>query len=511
MESSTGRFRASGSRPRTPSPCSRRATCSPSAPRPTQVRNRQNDPSVATYIVDRNINYTNVCVYRCQFCAFYRPSSEHPEAYVLSHEQIGEKIQETIDLGGTGVLLQGGVHAELPFSFYEDMFRYIRTTFPTIHLHALSAPEVYFLQKITKWPMRDVIARLQDAGLQSIPGGGAEILEDSVRKRIWSLTKAPTEKWVDVHESAHGLGMRTTATMMFGVGETYAQRRRAPAGRPGPPGPDGRLHRLDPVDVPEGEHRARRQGRRGRRIRVPEDARGLAALPRQHPPRPGLVGHAGPEDRPGLALVRRRRSRLDHDRGERRLRRGRPQPDDAGRDAPDHLRRGLHARAAPHALRRLPGRLLPRPDPEAEGSGAACRFSAPTSTPASPRHRSAEPHHRFAARGISASAAEDASRRGSRSEGGIRRAVEPASGRAARRCGRRPQIPSGGRRSSSTARTPRRPFRRGASSARGVSTRRARSPCNAHGRTGTSPPSCGRRPCRRKPGSPRRSCSSSGR
>jgi cyclic dehypoxanthinyl futalosine synthase len=188
------------------------------------VRRRQNDPNVATYIVDRNINYTNVCIYRCQFCAFYRPSSKDPDAYVLTWDQIGEKIQETIDLGGTGVLLQGGVHAELPFTFYEEMFRFIRTNFPTIHLHALSAPEVYFLQKITKLPMRDVISRLRDAGLQSIPGGGAEILEDSVRKRIWSLTKAPTEKWVDVHESAHALGMRTTATMMFGVGETYAQR-----------------------------------------------------------------------------------------------------------------------------------------------------------------------------------------------------------------------------------------------------------------------------------------------
>ncbi len=189
-----------------------------------EVRNRLNDPAVATYIVDRNINYTNVCVYRCQFCAFYRPSSKDPDAYVLTWDQIAEKIQETIDLGGTGVLLQGGVDGELPFSFYEEMFRFIRTTFPQIHLHALSAPEVYFLQKITKLPMREVIARLRDAGLQSIPGGGAEILEDSVRKRIWSLTKAPTDKWVDVHESAHGLGMRTTATMMFGVGETDAQR-----------------------------------------------------------------------------------------------------------------------------------------------------------------------------------------------------------------------------------------------------------------------------------------------
>ncbi|HKF41615.1 MAG TPA: cyclic dehypoxanthinyl futalosine synthase [Thermoanaerobaculia bacterium] len=188
------------------------------------VRRRKNDPGVATYIVDRNINYTNVCVYRCQFCAFYRPSADHPEAYVLSFDEIGRKIQETIDLGGTGVLLQGGVHAGLPFSFYEEMFRFIKTTFPAIHLHALSAPEVYFLQKITKQPMRDVIARLRDAGLQSIPGGGAEILEDSVRKRIWSLTKAPTDKWVEVHESAHSLGMRTTATMMFGVGETCADR-----------------------------------------------------------------------------------------------------------------------------------------------------------------------------------------------------------------------------------------------------------------------------------------------
>ena len=188
------------------------------------IRRRRNDPNVATYIVDRNINYTNVCIYRCQFCAFYRPSSKHPDAYVLSWDQIGEKIQETIDLGGTGILLQGGVHAELPFSFYEEMFRFIKSTFPRIHLHALSAPEVYFLQKVTKAPMRDVIARLRDAGLQSIPGGGAEILEDSVRRRIWSLTKAPTEKWVEVHEAAHSLGMRTTATMMFGVGETSAQR-----------------------------------------------------------------------------------------------------------------------------------------------------------------------------------------------------------------------------------------------------------------------------------------------
>jgi cyclic dehypoxanthinyl futalosine synthase len=188
-----------------------------------EIRNRKNPPDEASYIIDRNINYTNVCIYRCKFCAFYRPDGAE-DAYVLSWDQIAQKLQETIDLGGTGVLLQGGVHAKLPFSFYEEMFRFIKKNFPSIHLHALSAPEVYFLQKLTKQPMRDVIARLRDAGLQSIPGGGAEILEDSVRKEIWSLTKAPVEKWVDVHESAHGLGMRTTATMMFGVGETHEQR-----------------------------------------------------------------------------------------------------------------------------------------------------------------------------------------------------------------------------------------------------------------------------------------------
>ena len=216
------------------------------------------------------------------------------------------------------MLLQGGVHAELPFSFYEEMFRYIRTNFPTIHLHALSAPEVYFLQKITKWPMRDVIARLRDAGLQSIPGGGAEILEDSVRKRIWSLTKAPTEKWVDVHESAHSLGMRTTATMMFGVGETLAQRVEHMQVVRDLQDRTGGFTAWIPWTFQKENTDARRQGRRGRRLRVPEDARRLAALPRQHPARPGLVGDAGAQDRPGVALLRRGRSGLDHDRGERR-------------------------------------------------------------------------------------------------------------------------------------------------------------------------------------------------
>ncbi len=188
-----------------------------------QIRRRKNDPSVVTYQVDRNINYTNVCIYRCRFCAFYR-EAKSPEAYVLGREEISAKIRETIDLGGTGILLQGGVHAGLPFSWYEDTFRFIRSEFPLIHLHALSAPEVWYLAKSSKLPVRDVLARLREAGLQSLPGGGAEILDDDVRREIWSLTKAPEAVWIDVHRQAHSLGMRTTATMMFGVGEPLEAR-----------------------------------------------------------------------------------------------------------------------------------------------------------------------------------------------------------------------------------------------------------------------------------------------
>ena len=160
-----------------------------------------NDPGVATYIVDRNINYTNVCVYRCQFCAFYRPSARSiPRPTSSPSTRSARRSRRRSTSAARASSSRAASTRDLPFSFYEDMFRFIRKTFPTIHLHALSAPEIYFLQKITKWPLRDVISRLRDAGLQSIPGGGAEILEDSVRKRIWSLTKAPTEKWVDVHE-----------------------------------------------------------------------------------------------------------------------------------------------------------------------------------------------------------------------------------------------------------------------------------------------------------------------
>ncbi len=189
------------------------------------VRRRKNPPGRVTYQVDRNINYTNVCIYRCTFCAFYRPAGD-AEAYVLPLPEIGKKVEETLALGGTGVLLQGGVHAELPLSFYEELLGFLRSSYPKIHRHAFSAPEIYFIAKKEKLSIAEALLRLKSAGLMSVPGGGAEILDDEVRKRIWALTKSPTGRWAEVHREAHRLGMPTTATMMFGVGESYEQRLR---------------------------------------------------------------------------------------------------------------------------------------------------------------------------------------------------------------------------------------------------------------------------------------------
>ncbi|MGH9672862.1 MAG: cyclic dehypoxanthinyl futalosine synthase [Bryobacteraceae bacterium] len=185
------------------------------------VRRRLHPEGVVTYIIDRNINYTNFCTEYCSFCAFYRPMG-HAEGYILPKESVFEKIQETIDLGGTGILMQGGLHPDLKIEWYEDLLRSIKQRF-SIHLHCFSAPEITNIAEVSGLTLRDTIARLRDAGLDSIPGGGAEILDDAVRHRI-SRLKCNTSEWIDVHRTAHSLGMRTTATMMFGCGETIEQR-----------------------------------------------------------------------------------------------------------------------------------------------------------------------------------------------------------------------------------------------------------------------------------------------
>jgi cyclic dehypoxanthinyl futalosine synthase len=189
----------------------------------SEVRNRHNDPGVATYNIDRNINYTNVCVYRCRFCAFYRRPGD-PEGYLLSREEIGRKIEETLALHGTGILMQGGVHPDLPLGWYEDLLRFIRATYPEIHVHAFSPPEVKFIAKKERMSFYDVIARLKAAGLQSIPGGGAELLADDVRREVLAYPKCSSAEWLDVMRQAHANGLRTSATMMYGMGEPLVAR-----------------------------------------------------------------------------------------------------------------------------------------------------------------------------------------------------------------------------------------------------------------------------------------------
>ncbi|MGA2599452.1 MAG: cyclic dehypoxanthinyl futalosine synthase [Bryobacteraceae bacterium] len=186
------------------------------------VRRKMHPHGIVSYIVDRNINYTNFCTEYCSFCAFYRPMG-HAEGYVHPHEVIFQKIQETLDLGGTGILMQGGLHPDLKIEWYEDLLRSIKDRFPQIWCHCFSASEILNIARVSELTIRDTIARLRDAGLDSIPGGGAEILDDDVRQRI-SRLKSSAGDWVEVHRTAHSLGMRTTATMMFGCGETVEQR-----------------------------------------------------------------------------------------------------------------------------------------------------------------------------------------------------------------------------------------------------------------------------------------------
>src|SRR5256886_13063183 len=185
------------------------------------VRRRLHPEGIASYIIDRNINYTNFCTEYCSFCAFYRPMG-HAEGYILPNEVIFDKIQETLDLGGTGILFQGGLLPDLKIEWYEDLLRAIKANF-NIWCHCFSAPEITNIAEVSGLSLRDTIARLRDAGLDSIPGGGAEILDDEVRYKIARL-KCLTEDWIGVHRTAHELGMRTTATMMFGVGEKYEHR-----------------------------------------------------------------------------------------------------------------------------------------------------------------------------------------------------------------------------------------------------------------------------------------------
>ena len=187
------------------------------------VRRRKHPGNVVTYIIDRNVNYTNVCVARCRFCAFYRPVGSS-EGYTLGFDEIFRKIDETIRLGGIQLLLQGGHNPDIPLKWYEDLFRAVKQRFPDFRLHALSPPEVIHISRLSQLPVPVVIDRLVEAGLDSIPGGGAEILVDSVRRILYCYSKATADEWLDVMRHAHRAGLRTTATMMYGTVETVEER-----------------------------------------------------------------------------------------------------------------------------------------------------------------------------------------------------------------------------------------------------------------------------------------------
>jgi len=185
-----------------------------------EILKRKHPDGIVTYIVDRNINYTNICISKCLFCAFYR-EKDSPDAYILPKEELSKKIAETIKLGGVQILIQGGLNADLGIDFYEELLQFIKSL--NIHIHGFSPPEIIHISKKSKLSCEEVIKRLKDAGLGSIPGGGAEILVDKIREKI-SPNKCTAQEWLNVMESAHNLGLRTTATMMYGHIESHRDR-----------------------------------------------------------------------------------------------------------------------------------------------------------------------------------------------------------------------------------------------------------------------------------------------
>src|SRR3989440_3559060 len=182
-----------------------------------EIRQRRHPEDVVTYIIDRNINYTNVCNVVCTFCAFYRRPGA-PDTYVRTVEESCQKIDETIALGGTGVLMQGGLHPDFGIEWYEDLLRTLHAKYPAVQLHCFSPPEIHNIHLISKLSYEEVLARLKEAGLYSFPGGGAGILDDEVRKRV--STKCTTHEWLALMRALHPVGLRSTATMMFGIGDS---------------------------------------------------------------------------------------------------------------------------------------------------------------------------------------------------------------------------------------------------------------------------------------------------
>ena len=187
-----------------------------------KVRLKKHPEPIVTYIIDRNINYTNICVSGCEFCAYYKSPDQKEEGFVITQEQLFEKIKELKEVGGELILMQGGLHPDLKLEYYKDLLKSIKQNFQ-IHLHCFSPPEIIHFAKINNLNIEEVILQLKESGLDSIPGGGAEILVENIRKKI-SPNKCTADQWIEVMTTAHKLGMKTTATMMFGHIESYKDR-----------------------------------------------------------------------------------------------------------------------------------------------------------------------------------------------------------------------------------------------------------------------------------------------
>ncbi len=259
-----------------------------------EVRERLVPGPRATYIIDRNINYTNVCVSGCRFCAFHcKPGA--PEAYVLSREEIHEKIQETLDLGGTAIMMQGGLHPELDVTYFEELFRSIKERFD-ITIHSLSAPEIVHIARVSDTSVREVLRRLKAAGLDSLPGGGAEILVDRVREQTCpGQSEHPRVAGRDARGSQAGHPRHGHDD----VRERGVARRSggAPAGDPRLQDETGGFRAFIPWSFQSGRTSLQGSTRAGYGRRLSDDPGSLAAVPRQRAAHPGFVGHPGAEDR----------------------------------------------------------------------------------------------------------------------------------------------------------------------------------------------------------------------
>ena len=304
------------------------------------------------FICNRHINHTNVCRNRCLFCAFSHDEGD-ADAYTLTVDEVVEKARETLAVGGISEIhIVGGEHPDLPFEYYLDMMRALKELAPDVHIQAFTASEIAHFASISGQSVPEVLEELKDAGLGSLPGGGAEVFSGRVRDLICER-KISGQKWLDVHRAAHEVGLMSNATMLYGHVETAGGARGPHAAPARAAGRHRRLQRLHPAVVPAGQHRSQRTAR-AHRLRRPQDARRRPPGARQLPPRQGVLDQRRAQAGPGLAGVRGQRPRRHRGRGEDQPRGRRRHGPGAqqGRAGARDPRRRPRPRGARHAVQR---------------------------------------------------------------------------------------------------------------------------------------------------------------